>query len=438
MTLLEDAALEPVRELGLDEINLSEQSFWELSEETREGAFATLREQRPVAWFEAPDVGDIPGLEAGSGYWALTRHADVLEASRNPELFSSDSSRGGTQMIDLPAEYSEFFTSMISMDDPRHARLRGLISAGFTPRMLGRIEQAVERAAREVVDSVIEKGECDFVLDVASPFPLMIICDMMGIPRSQLDFVFDRSNIILGAGDPDYVADVQDMVVAQLTAGAELAQLMEELRTERIARPTDDITSVLVNAEVDGERLTAQELSSFFVLLAVAGNETTRTAISQGFKALHDNPDQKRLWMDDFDGLNATAIEEIVRWATPVIHFRRTVTRDTVIGGQAVKEGDKVVMWYNSANRDEDVFERPFDFDLARSPNEHLGFGGPGPHFCLGATLARREITVLFRELFSRMPDIRPTGDPDRLLSFFIHGLKRMPAEFTPGALSAS
>jgi cytochrome P450 len=438
VTLLEDAALEPVRELGLDEINLSEQSFWELSEETREGAFATLREQRPVAWFEAPDVGDIPGLEAGSGYWALTRHADVLEASRNPELFSSDSSRGGTQIIDLPAEYSEFFTSMISMDDPRHARLRGLISAGFTPRMLGRIEQAVERAAREVVDSVIEKGECDFVLDVASPFPLMIICDMMGIPRSQLDFVFDRSNIILGAGDPDYVADVQDMVVAQLTAGAELAQLMEELRTERIAKPTDDITSVLVNAEVDSERLTAQELSSFFVLLAVAGNETTRTAISQGFKALHDNPDQKRLWMDDFDGLNATAIEEIVRWATPVIHFRRTVTRDTVIGGQAVKEGDKVVMWYNSANRDEDVFERPFDFDLARSPNEHLGFGGPGPHFCLGANLARREITVLFRELFSRMPDIRPTGDPDRLLSFFINGLKRMPAEFTPGALSAS
>jgi cytochrome P450 len=193
-----------------------------------------------------------------------------------------------------------------------------------------------------------------------------------------------------------------------------------------VQKPTDDLTSALVNAEIEGERLSDQELGSFFVLLVVAGNETTRNAISHGMKALCDHPDQRALWMADFEGLAPTAVEEIVRWATPVIHFRRTATRDTEIGGQKISAGEKVVLWYNSGNRDEDVFADPFRFDLTRSPNEHVGFGGPGPHHCLGAHLARREITLMFRELFQRLPGLEIVGEPEKLQSFFIHGIKHM------------
>jgi cytochrome P450 len=226
-------------------------------------------------------------------------------------------------------------------------------------------------------------------------------------------------------------------VSALLQAGADLAQLVQDLGRHRIEHPTDDLTSVLVNAEVDGERLTEQELGSFFVLLVAAGNETTRNAISHGMKALCDYPEQRTRWACDFDRLAPTAVEEIVRWATPVIHFRRTATCDTEIGGQKIREGEKVVMWYCSGNRDGTVFDEPFRFDVARTPNEHVGFGGPGPHFCMGAHLARREITVMFRELFRRLPDIHVSGEPDRLQSFFIHGIKRMPCAFTPGGSGA-
>ena len=419
--------MKPRSVLSVDDIHLSDFDFWLRPLAEREGAFATLRAERPVSFHEEPQLEILP---RGPGYWAVTRHADVLEASRNPQVFCSGR---GSNIADMPPAFNEFFGSMINMDDPRHSRLRRIVSRGFTRHRLERLQGDVERAAAEIVDAVIERGECDFVADVAAALPLKIICDMMGIPESQYAFVFDRTNVILGAGDPDYVSDPQAIIPTLLRSGAELAQLVQDLGRHRLAHPGDDLTSALVNAEVEGDRLDGAELGSFFVLLVVAGNETTRNAISQGMKALCDHPGQRALWAADFETLAPTAVEEIVRWATPVIHFRRTATRDTELGGQPIRAGEKVVLWYCSANRDEDVFDDPFGFRVARHPNPHVGFGGPGPHFCLGAHLARREITVMFREIFRRLPDLRVVGEPDRLQSFFIHGIKRMRCEFTPG-----
>jgi cytochrome P450 len=421
--------MQPRSVLGVDEINLSDVLFWARPLEEREGAFATLRRERPISFHEEPYIEGLP-FPKGPGYWALTRHADILAVSRQPELFCSGK---GSNIADLPPDFSEFFGSMINMDDPRHARLRRIVSRGFTPRMIQDAEDNVNRTAKAIVDSVIDRGQCDFVSDIAAALPLKIICEMMGIPDSQYKFVFDRTNIILGAGDPEYVSNPLEIVPVLLQSGAELAQLVQELAQLRREKPTDDLTSALVNAEVDGEKLTDQELGSFFVLLVVAGNETTRNAISHGMKALCDYPEQRARWAADFDGLAPTAVEEIVRWATPVIHFRRTATRDTQLSGQKVKEGEKVVLWYCSGNRDDTVFPDPFRFDVGRQNNEHVGFGGPGPHFCLGAHLARREITVMFRELFQRLPDLQVVGEPAKLLSFFIHGIKRMQCEFRPG-----
>jgi cytochrome P450 len=283
---------------------------------------------------------------------------------------------------------------------------------------------------------VIDKGECDFVTDVAAKLPLRIICEMMGVPEDRYDFVFERSNVILGAGDPEYVGENEDpdaLIGALLTAGAELAALMEEMAEARRSNPTDDLTTALVRANDDGESLSQADLNSFFILLLVAGNETTRNAISHGLHVLTQHPDQMQAWIDDFDGLAPTAVEEIVRWSSPVIQMRRTLLEDHVLSGTELKAGDKVVLWYSSANRDEDVFDDPYRFDIRRTPNNHVGFGGPGPHFCLGANLARREITVMFRELFRRTPDIRAVGEPDRLASNFVNGIKHLRAEFTPG-----
>jgi len=416
--------MQPRPVLALGEIDLSDLAFWLRPLPEREGAFQTLRRERPVAFFQEPELTIIP---RGPGYWALTRHADIVHASRQPEIFCSGR---GTNIADLPQALSEFFGSMINMDDPRHGRLRRIVSRGFTPRRIQEAERNVRRAATGIIDQVIDRGECDFVTEIAAKLPLVIICEMMGIPASQHQYVFDRTNVILGAGDPEYVPDQENVIGALLTAGAELSSLVQDLGRLRVQKPTDDLTSALVNAEIEGERLSDQELGSFFVLLVVAGNETTRNAISHGMKALCDHPDQRALWMADFEGLAPTAVEEIVRWATPVIHFRRTATRDTEIGGQKISAGEKVVLWYNSGNRDEDVFADPFRFDLTRSPNEHVGFGGPGPHHCLGAHLARREITLMFRELFQRLPGLEIVGEPEKLQSFFIHGIKHMRCEW--------
>ncbi len=421
--------MEPKRVLSADAINLSDQAFWLRPLEEREGAFATLRAERPISFLEEPYLEGLP-FPKGPGYWALTRYADILEVSRSPEVFCSGR---GTNIGDLPPDFNEFFGSMINMDDPRHARLRRIVSRGFSPRMIQSVERDVQHAADRIIDSVTDQGTCDFVTDIAAALPLQIICNMMGIPESDYKFVFDRTNIILGAGDPEYVADPLQIIPALLQAGAELSQLVQDLARLRAQRPTDDLTSALINAEVDGERLSDQEIGSFFVLLVVAGNETTRNAISHGMKALCDYPEQRAIWQSNFDAIAPTAVEEIVRWATPVIHFRRTATRDTALSGQKIREGEKVVLWYCSGNRDEAAFDEPYKFDVRREPNEHVGFGGPGPHFCLGAHLARREITVMFRELFARLPDIHVVGEPNRLASFFIHGIKHMQCEFTPG-----
>jgi cytochrome P450 len=414
-----------------ESVDLSSPEFWTRPLPEREAAFTALRRDAPISFhreFEPP-----PGLELphGPGYWALVRHAEILEVSRNSELFCSGR---GTNIPDLPEAFNEFFGSMINMDEPRHGRLRRIVSRGFTPRALGRLEDDVQRRARETIDRVIDRGSCDFVADIAAPLPLEIICDLMGIPESQTRFVFEKSNVILGLGDPEYVPEASGIIASALGAGKALADLMVDLAGHKQGRGGDDLTSRLLDAALEGEALTHQELASFFVLLVVAGNETTRNAISHGMKALCDHPDERRRWAADFDGVAPSAIEEIVRWSSPVMHFRRTVTRDTVLSGQPLAKGEKVVMWYGSANRDESVFSDPFRFDVLRAPNEHVGFGGPGPHHCLGANLARREMRVIFREIFRRLPDLEITGPPDMLRSNFIHGIKRMPCAWTKRA----
>ena len=402
--------------------------FWKRHRDEVEEDLTRLRTQ-PLTFFPGfKFFGELESIRI-PGAWFVSRHAPVLEVSRNPKIYSSAS---GVTINDFPPEFNEYFSSIISMDDPRHARLRRLVSAGFTPRMLAHLEDSVRDQARLIVDEVCERGECDFVTDVAARLPLRIVCDLMGIPASQHDFVFDQSNVVLGAGDSEYVPEFGDLITAILTAGGALTELMDEVAESKVGVDTDDLTSILVNAEVDGERLTRAELASFFILLVVAGNETTRNAISWALVHLTDNPDQRRIWVEDFEGVATTAVEEIVRVASPVTYMRRTALRDTELEGQRIDEGDMVVMNYLCANRDESVFENPLAFDVRRDPNPHVGFGGPGPHYCLGAHLARREIKVMFRELFSRIGDIRATGEPDLLASSFIHGIKHLPAEFTP------
>jgi cytochrome P450 len=292
---------------------------------------------------------------------------------------------------------------------------------------VARIEESVRVQAKEIVDRVASMGECDFVSEIAAALPLQIICDMMGIPREDTKMIFEHTNVILGVGDPEYVQTMDDL----MAAGMGLFQYGLALAQDRLDNPRDDITTTLMQAELEDEngvhKLTPGELGSFFLLLVAAGNETTRNAISHGMKALTDHPDQRKTWMEDFERVSPTAVEEIVRWATPVINFRRTATHDTRVGDQDIQAGEKVVMFYNSANRDERAFTDPFKFDVARTPNEHLGFGAGGPHFCLGANLARREIKVMFEELLRRLPDIGITGEPAMLQSGFIHGIKRMP-----------
>ena len=423
--------------LTLDEIDLSDLAFWERPWDERDAAFDLLRENDPYRFFEEPDTVALP---RGPGYRILTRHADVVDASRQPDLFCSG--RGGSNIGDVPDEMLEFLGSIINMDDPRHARQRKIVARGFTPRVLDRLKGDVERAAVEIVDAIIDEGSCDFVTDVAALLPLRIILDLMGIPRSEERFVFDRTNTILGLGDTEYVPDQDpnNVLASLIGAGHDLIGMVAELGEERRRNPGDDVISQLVNAQAEGDEvLTDAELGSFFVLLVVAGNETTRNAIAHGLWWLTQHPDQKQRWWDDFEARAPQAVEEIVRYSSPVIHFRRTCTADgTRLGDHVFDEGDKAVLWYNAANRDPAVFEDPHRFDIDRplaTLREHVGFGGPGPHFCLGAHLARREITLMFRELRQRIPDIHATGEPDRLRSAFINGIKHLPAEFTPGGV---
>jgi cytochrome P450 len=341
------------------------------------------------------------------------------------------SSKGATSILDLPEEFNEYFGSMINMDDPRHARLRRIVSRAFTPRMIGKFEQDVARVAAQIVDDLVAGGPCDFVENVAARLPLTIICRMMGVPDSRYDMVLRNTNIILSGADPDFLsADIGEAVGQILTAGQELADLVTGLATTRASHPADDLVSSLVTANIDGEQLTSAELASFFILLVVAGNETTRTAISHALMLLTEHPAQRARLLDAFDDRIGGAVEEIVRYSSPVMFMRRTLTRDYTMNGHAYREGDKAVLFYWSANRDETVFTDPAEFDITRTPNPHVGFGAAGPHFCLGAHLARREITVMLRELLGRIPEVSAAGPPDRLLSSFINGIKRLPCAF--------
>ena len=406
----------------LSDIDLSSPEFWTAPRDWRFGAFRTLRDESPFQFFEEfmPEDSLFP---RGPGYRALTRHEDIWHVSRNPQLFCSGN---GSNIGDLPVEINEFFGSMINMDDPKHFRLRSIVSKGFTPKEITALEESVRVRSAAVIDRMFERfpeRSCDFVREVAALMPLQIICDMMGIPESDEEMIFNWTNTILGVGDPEYVGSFEDLV----RVGGEIFNYALALGEERKKNPGSDIASVMMSAEVDGERLTAQEFGSFFILLVVAGNETTRTAIAHGMRELTLHPDQRALWFGDFETHTKTAVEEIVRYATPVIHFRRTATADTEINGQPIKQGEKVVMFYQSGNRDERVFGNPDSFDITRplAPAQ-VGFGAGGPHFCLGANLARREIAVMFDEIRRRVPTLEITGDPAYLQSSFINGIKRM------------
>lgn len=407
------------------DIDLSDMDFWRRPWAERVAAFATLRRESPITHFDQPAiVGSTIEFPEGNGFYALTKYRDVQTASRHPEVFLSGP--GAVSEMDLPPEMVEYFSGMISTDDPKHARLRRIVSNAFNPRNVRAVEDSIERKADEIIERARTSGTGDFITDVAAPFPLEIICDMMGVPPSEYATVLYHSNIILSNGDPDIIPEGQDPILALLESGAALTAIMEELGAYRIDNPIDDITSALVNAEIETEKLTKQELASFFVLLVTAGSETTRTAIGHGLHALTEHPDQKARLLTDYDGLAKTAVDEIVRWASPVIWMRRTLAEDYTLSNFELAKDDKVLLFYSSANRDADVFENPDVFDVGRTPNDHYGFGAPGPHFCLGAHLARREITVMMRELLRRHPAVHSTGTPSQLASRFINGIKRL------------
>ncbi|WP_067458799.1 cytochrome P450 [Actinomadura macra] len=414
--------------LKVEDINLTDWEFWRRTHEYRHEAFKALRWHADLVHFEEPDVVIVP---QGPGYYALTRHADVVEASRRPQDFCSG--KGAISIPDMPGDLHEYFGSMISMDDPRHAKIRRIVSRAFSPRMIRRFEDRVEAVAAEIArDVAAGRGSGDFVRDVAARLPLKIICDLMGITEDRYTTVFEATNVILAGNDAEFLpsGDPEQIALSLLSAGETLKGLVEELGRKRRAEPVDDLTSALVNANIDGESLTDQELGSFFILLVVAGNETTRNAIAHGLDLFTRHPDQRELLTADFEARVPGAVEEIVRYVSPVTWMRRTATRETTLNGHEFKEGDKLVLYYWSANRDESVFVAPERFDILRDPNPHVGFGGPGPHFCLGAHLARREITVMFRELLDRLPGIRASGEADRLESSFINGIKRLPYTF--------
>jgi len=407
---------------------LIDPEFWRMPLEERMARFAELRERGPFlsASFDNP----MSGLT--ETFWITTRYAELVEISRRPDDFCSG--RGAVSIPDMPAEALEFFGSFINMDDPRHARQRGIVSRSFTPRQLAAVLDSVETICSEVIDGMCEQGEVNLVEALSQPFPLLVICDMMGIPRSEFRTVLEATNVILGAGDPDMLGG-RDPMNAILEAGIELTMLMNALADERRKEPRDDLTSALVNAEGDEDILAPHEIAPFFILLAVAGNDTTRTAISRGMHLLSQHPDQRRIWQDDLDRITTTAVEEIVRVASPVTFMRRTATKATRVGDHEFAEGDKIVLLYGVANRDPREFDDPERFDVRRDPNNHVGFGGPGPHFCLGAHLARREVAVAFRQLFTRLPDIEVVGDAvplDAMGIPLVGGIKRLPVRFTP------
>jgi cytochrome P450 len=408
----------------VDDVQLGDLEFWTRPLEERHEAFARLRDQPGMVFHD--EITTIEGAPQGPGFWSAVRYDDVRFVNRHPKLFSS---AGGITMGEQAEETLEFFGSMIVLDDPRHAKLRLLVQKGFTPKMVAKVEESVRDRARRLVEEAKDLRGCDFVERFAAPLPLQVICDMLGVPAEDEQQIFDWTNVILGVGDPDFGQSLDDLIAAAMG----MYQYAHALGEDRLANPREDITSALMQAELDGQRLSASEFGSFFILLAVAGNETTRNAISWGMKLLTDHPDQRRELQGNYPELSLRAADEMVRWASPVIHMRRIATEDVDVNGHQVKAGEKVVMWYWSANRDERVFEDPAGFDIHRAnASDMAGYGAGGPHFCLGANLARREIQFMFDEIFRELPDLEITGEPARLRSAFINGIKTMPCAFTP------
>jgi cholest-4-en-3-one 26-monooxygenase len=394
--------------LSLDDIDLLAETW---ARRVPHDQFDLLRREAPVFWHPEPD---------GPGFWAVTKHADVRTVSHDWETFSSEL---GATFIPTQEEetLAQLRLSILNMDPPMHNRARRLVSKAFTPRMIAKLVDEIDRRAAAVVDSVIDRGECDFVEDIAAQVPVQMICEMIGLEPEQWPRMFEISNDVIGArNDPEY-ADVD----AGAAAG-EIYALCDAVAEDRRANPRDDLMTALVQAEIDGERLDNLELDLFFISLVVAGNETTRNLINHSLLAMLDHPDQAERLRRQPE-LWDTAVEEMLRWGSSIHNFRRTATRDTQLRGVDIAAGDKVVIYYASANRDEDVFDAPHTFDIARTPNDHVTFGGGGVHYCLGASLARAEIRATMRQVVERLPDISLAGEPERLASDFVNGIKRMP-----------
>ncbi len=407
--------------MQLSDINLVDPEIFERA--VPHDQFTFLRHEAPVFWH----------TDERGGFWNLTKHDDVAHASRDSKLFSSYARSALYNVEDEPA-LSEVRLMMLNLDPPDHTKLRRIVNRGFTPSRIKELHGMLIQRSKEIVDAIARKGECDFVLDVACELPLQAIADLVGIPQEDRHKVFDFSNKLIGFDDPEFGTGEEDA----REAAAELYMYAQGLADDRRATPRDDIVTNLLTPH-DGEFLDEMEFNMFFMLLAVAGNETTRNGISHAMLTLIEHPDQRRLLLDD-PSLIDGAIEEFLRWSTPVMHFKRTAMHDTEIRGQKIKEGDRVMMWYSSANRDEDIFDDPFTFNIRRDPNLHTlshAFGGGGHHFCLGANLARLEMKVIMEELLRRLPDMELAGEPRRLRSNFINGIKNMPVTFTPEAARA-
>jgi cholest-4-en-3-one 26-monooxygenase len=381
--------------------------------------FAELRRTAPV-WWNSQRRG-ASGFD-DEGYWAVTKHADVLEVSRSAEVYSSEAKtaiiRHGQPVTDESLVMQRLI--LLNLDPPLHTKLRGIVSRGFTPRAIGNLREALTDRARRIVETALAEGSGDFVTDVAAELPLQAIAELLGIPQEDRRKIFAWSNEMIGYDDPDYGGDSQ-------AAAAELVGYSMAMAEERRSCPRDDIVTKLVNAEVDGGQLSSDEFGFFMILLAVAGNETTRNAISHGMQAFMQHPDQWELFLAERP---LTAVDEIVRWATPVTVFQRTALSDTVLGGQQIKAGQRVGLFYRSANFDEEVFDVPERFDIMRSPNPHLGFGGTGTHYCLGVSLAKLEMELIFNAVADGMPGIRPAGDAERLRSGWLNGIKSLPVAY--------
>ena len=409
--------------------DLGSLDFWGSPAEERDRYFSRLRREQPISRHQPPE--DIMGLpdQQRTGYWAIVRYEDVRRISREPQTFCSGE---GTQFADAPPEFLEASMSFLAMDAPRHTKLRGLVSAAFTPRQVARIEEGIGLNARRVVEEAAPSGGGDFVELVAKRLPLITISDMIGVPEPDRERVVAAADLLVTASDPEVFGDRPPVEVVGEALWT-LTSFATELAAHRERNPGEDLMTALVGAEVDGDRLTHAEIAAFFVLLSVAGNDTTRHTTSHAMRALTVYPDQRALLLEDLDGRLAPAVEEFVRWASPVMSFRRTTTREVELHGEHLPSGAKVVLFYHSANRDDRAFEDPWRFDVTRDPNRHVGFGGGGPHYCLGASLARTQLRSIFGELLRVVPDIQ-ADEPELLRSAFIHGVKRMDCTFTPRA----